>query len=160
MIAALFAVDEKGGMGNNGDMPWPMIKEDMRWFKTATEGHVVVMGKRSWLSPDMPKPLPNRHNVVVTNNFIDQPDIDQIRGDVCEGLKRIEKKYPDSKIFVIGGADLLMQAKPVLDRAYITRVPGTYDCDTAIKMDSFLSDLKLVNTFDLGPCKVEEYATI
>lgn len=160
MIAALFAVDENGGMGNDGDLPWPMNKDDMRWFKGTTEGQVVVMGRRSWESPDMPKPLPKRHNVVFTNNFMERTDIQQISGDVCEGLKLVESEHLGKEVFVIGGANLLMQAKPVLDSAYITRIPGEYFCDTTIDLDAFLEGFRLVNTLNLGSCVVEEYEAV
>ena len=147
-------------MGVNGNMPWPANKEDLRWFKTTTEGHVVVMGKRSWHSPDMPKPLPKRHNVIVTNEFMDRSDIEQIRGDVCEGLKYVEEQYKDLTVFVIGGANLLDQARPVIQKAFITRIPGEYICDTILDMNKFLEGFTLVNTVDLGTCKVEEYERI
>lgn len=160
MIIALFAVDERGGLGNNGGMPWPSNKEDMRWFKSTTEGQVVVMGKRSWHSPDMPKPLPKRHNIVVTNEFLDRNDIEQIKGDVVEGLKYAEQQYQNLNIFVIGGANLLMQAKPAINKAFVTRIPGEYICDTVLNMNQFLEGMKLVNIIDLGTCKVEEYETI
>ena len=160
MITALFAVDDKGGMGANGDMPWPTNKDDMKWFKNTTEGHVVVMGKRSWNSPDMPKPLPKRHNVVVTNEFLERNDIEQIKGNVAEGLKYVEEQYNDKTIFVIGGANLLMQAKPVIKKALITRIPGEYICDTILDMKEFLEGFTLINTIDLGSCKVEEYEAI
>lgn len=160
MITALFAVDNKGGMGVNGNMPWPSNKDDMKWFKTTTEGHVVVMGKRSWHSPDMPKPLPKRHNIIVTNEFIERNDIEQIRGDVAEGLKYVEEQYADKTIFVIGGANLLKQAKPVIKKAFITRIPGEYICDTVLDMTEFLEGFTLVNTIDLGSCTVEEYEAI
>ena len=160
MIIALFAVDNKGGMGNQGNIPWPTVKEDMKWFKETTQGHVVVMGKKSWHSPDMPKPLPKRHNVVVTNEFMDRTDIDQLHGDICEGLKRVEKMYPDNDIFVIGGANILKQAKPVIEKAFITRIPGEYICDTVLDMPEFLTGFKLTNSLDLGTCVVEMYERI
>jgi dihydrofolate reductase len=160
MIAALFAVDSRGGMGYNGNMPWPTIKEDMKWFKQTTEGHVVVMGKKSWHSPDMPKPLPKRHNVVVTNECMNRTDIEQVCGDVCKELKRIEQSRPDQTIFVIGGANLLAQSKPVIDRAFITRVPGEHLCDAILNLEEFLSGFTLVHTINLGTCEVEEYERI
>ena len=160
MIIALFAVDNNGGMGNNGTMPWPPVKEDLKWFKNTTEGHIVVMGKKSWLSPDMPKPLPKRHNVVFTNEFIDNEDIFQLKGDVCTGLVHMQENNPDMDVFVIGGANLLMQSKPVLDAAYITRVPGEYFCDTTLDMTEFLKGFEIEETLDLGTCKVEKYESI
>lgn len=160
MIYAIFAVDDKGGMGNQGTIPWPMNKEDMMWFKQTTQNQIVVMGRKSWESPDMPKPLPGRSNIVFSNTEIDRDDIDQIRGDVCVGLDFYEQKYPKREIYVIGGANLLMQAKPVISKAYITRIPGEYICDTFIDVDEFLKGFRLIRTFDLGSCKVEEYATV
>lgn len=160
MITALFAIDNNGGLGFNGGMPWPTIKEDMKWFKETTQDQVVVMGKKSWLSPDMPKPLPKRHNVVFTNNFIQQDNIDQISGDVCEGLKSLKELYSDKEIFVIGGANLLEQSKPVLDRILVTRIPGEYICDASINIQEFFRGFELVKTIDLGTCKVEHYETV
>jgi dihydrofolate reductase len=160
MIYAIFAVDENGGIGNQGTIPWPLNKEDMMWFKKTTQNQIVVMGRKSWESPDMPKPLPGRANVVFTNSFIDQENIKQIRGNVCEGLQYLENQYSDKEIYVIGGSNLLMQAKPVIKKAYITKIPGEYICDTFVDVEEFLKGFKLVRTFNLGSCKVEEYATI
>ena len=157
MIAAVFAIDDVGGMGWKGSMPWPQNKDDMKWFKTITQGQIVVMGKRSWESPDMPKPLPGRHNVVFTNEFFDQDDIEQIRGDVCEALKSIKQQNKKKNVFVIGGPNLLLQSKPALERVYITRVPGEYLNDTHINLTDFLEGLKLHQTVNLGSCIVEEY---
>lgn len=160
MIVALFAVDAKNGMGNQGTIPWPFNKEDMKWFKETTQNQVVVMGRKSWDSPDMPKPLPKRHNVVFANEIIGDDRITQIRGDVCEGLKWVQDRFPSQEVFVIGGANLLMQAAPVIERAFITRIPEEYICDTFIDLDKFLEGFTLVGTEDLGTCKVEEYERI
>lgn len=160
MIIAIFAVDRANGMGNQGTIPWPFNKEDMKWFKETTEGQIVVMGRKSWESPDMPKPLPKRHNVVFTSSIIDNDNITQIKGDVCEGLKWLQETNPDVDVFVIGGADLLMQAKPVIERAFITRMPDTYICDTFIDLEKFIKGFTLVHTNDLDTCKVEEYEAI
>ncbi len=157
MIAAVFAVDDVGGMGVHGHMPWPHNKDDMKWFKTITQGQIVVMGKKTWESPDMPKPLPGRHNVVFTNNFFDCDDIEQVKGDVCEALKSIRTANKKLNVFVIGGVNLLLQSKPVLERVYLTRVPGEYINDTRIDVNHFLNGMKLHQTVNLGSCIVEEY---
>lgn len=157
MIAALFAVDSIGGMGWKGSMPWPNNPDDMKWFKNTTQGHIVVMGKRTWDSPDMPTPLPGRLNVVFTNNFFDQDNIEQIKGDVCEALKSIKKRNQRKNIFVIGGANLLLQSRPILEKIFITRIPGEYLNDTFLDINSFLNGMELNQTINLGSCIVEEY---
>jgi len=105
----------------------------------------------------MPKPLPGRHNVVFTNEFFEQDDIEQIRGDVCEALKTIKQHNKKKNVFVIGGPNLLLQSKPILERVYITRVPGEYLNDTQINITDFLEGLTLHQTVNLGSCIVEEY---
>ncbi len=160
MIVALFAVDQLGGMGFSGSMPWPRNREDMKWFKSVTEEQVVVMGKKTWESSDMPIPLPKRLNVLITNNFLDREDIIQIRGDIPTSLVELQSKYPDNDIFVIGGPNILMQAIPVIEYAFITRIPGEYMNDVSIDLDKFLEHFKLCSTQDLETCKVEEYEAI
>ncbi len=157
MIAALFAVDDVGGMGFKGQLSWPHNKDDMTWFKTQTQNEIVVMGRRTWDSPDMPKPLPGRFNVIFTNNFFDSDTVEQVKGDVCEALKALTAHHKKKKIYVIGGPDLLLQSKPVLDRVYVTRIKGEFIHDTYINVDEFLQGMKLVNTVNLGSCTVEEY---
>jgi dihydrofolate reductase len=160
MIIALFAVDQQGGMGFDGRMPWPRNKEDMRWFKKMTDNQLVVMGRKTWNSSDMPTPLPNRVNILITNNFIDRDDIIQIRGDIPTGLMEMQDKYPDDNIFVIGGPDILMQSIPVLEYAFITRIPGEYISDVSIDLTKFLETFKLIETKKLETCEIEKYEAI
>lgn len=157
MITALFAVDDVGGMGFKGQLSWPHNKDDMTWFKTQTQNQIVVMGRRTWDSPDMPKPLPGRLNVVFTNNFFDADDVEQVRGDVCEALRALKRHQKKKKIFVIGGPNLLLQSKPVLEKVFVTRIKGEFINDTFININEFLEGMTLVNTINLGSCIVEEY---
>ena len=157
MIAALFAVDEVGGMGFKGQLSWPHNKDDMTWFKTTTQNQIVVMGRRTWDSPDMPKPLPGRFNVIFTNNFFDSDEVEQVRGDVCEALKALKNHHKKKKIFVIGGPNLLVQSKPVLEKVFVTRIKGEFIHDTVLDVNEFLDGMTLVNTVNLGSCIVEEY---
>ena len=160
MIIGLFAVDENGGVSNQGSMPWNSISEDLKWFRETTLNQVVVMGHKTWESKDMPKPLPKRLNVVISNS----PTITNanvvLRGKVPEMLRFVELEYADKDIYVIGGVNILLQAKPKLKKLFLTRIPGIYEADTQIDLDSFLDGFILTNTRDLGTCKVEEYEAI
>jgi dihydrofolate reductase len=161
MIIGMFAVDDNSGVGNNGGMPWPPNKEDFKWFRETTLNHIVVMGKTTWNSPDMPKPLPKRTNVVIANNCTEIKHADVVfSGNVPDALKLLTLQYLDKDVFVIGGVNILLQAKPVLEKLYITRIPGIYDADTQINLENFLEGFILTNTRDLGSCKVEEYEAI
>ncbi len=50
-------------IGRGGEIPWH-LPEDFRWFKQLTTGGIVLMGRKTFAS--LPKPLPNRTNVVFT----------------------------------------------------------------------------------------------
>lgn len=157
MIIGLFAIDDCNGIGMDGRLPWPHNKDDMAWFRSTTDQQVVVMGKNTWNSCDMPKPLPGRTNILVTNNFIENPYIEQVRGDIPEALRIIQETYKDKNIFVIGGENILRQARPVLENLYITRIPGEYQSDVKIDLNSFLEIFSQLETINLGSCIVEKY---
>lgn len=157
MIAAIFAIDDAGGMGWKGSLPWPNNKDDLRWFKNKTQNQIVVMGRKTWNSPDMPKPLPGRVNVIFTNNFLERDDIEQIRGDTCEALLSVQTAHKKKDVYVIGGVDLLLQSRPILKKIFLTRIKGEYLSDTFIDINSFLTGTKLVQVMNLGSCMVEEY---
>ena len=160
MIAAIFAADEQGGIGNNGSMPWPTNKDDLKWFKDTTLNQVVVMGKGTWDSEGMPKPLLNRVNVVITSKPLETDLAIPCSGDVKVILKHLVELYPDKDIFVIGGANVLQQAAGVFDKIYLTKIPGNYECDTKVSLDDLLKDFSLVEIKDLQTAKVEIYEAI
>ena len=139
MIKAIFAVDVWGGMGYNGSLPWPHHREDFQYFKEQTTDHIVVMGRRTWDDPKMPKPLPNRICYVATNRPVDKAI--RITGDMTEEVKKLKRYYPDKTIWIIGGPDLIMSCKEIIDEVHVTHFKGQYRSDT--KMDL----RKLLNTF-------------
>jgi dihydrofolate reductase len=137
MINAIFAVDFNGGMGFQGTLPWPHNAEDLKRFKDLTTGHVVVCGRKTWDDPKMPKPLPNRTVYVATHRPVAyaQP----FSGDIESKLLEIESANSGKDIFVIGGAELLQLAKPVLDRIYVTHIKGSYRSDVRIHVKEYLA---------------------
>ena len=146
MIKAIFAVDLEGGMGKDGSLPWPNDKEDMQWFSSNTREHIVVMGSNTWLDPKMPKPLSNRHCVVVTNQnpdkFIKAQDI--IFGDaLLPSLKVLEGHNPNKDIWIIGGAKLIESTKHLFQQIYLTTFYDNYNCDVKINVIDLLKPFQM-----------------
>ncbi len=50
-------------IGKDGDLPW-RVPEDLKFFKTQTLGHAIIMGRRTYDSVGYP--LPKRTNIVVS----------------------------------------------------------------------------------------------
>jgi dihydrofolate reductase len=145
MIKAIFAADTYGGIGFNGTLPWPHNKEDMMYFKEVTSGHIVVMGRATWDDPKMPKPLPNRINIVVTSKPIPMPGVITISSNLDERLHKIQAEFPTKDIFIIGGKKLLESTKHIIDQIYLTRMKGKYTIDTSIDLRKFLIGYQTVS---------------
>jgi dihydrofolate reductase len=133
-------------MGKDGTLPWPHNKQDMEWFRTNTRNHIVVMGSNTWLDPKMPKPLPDRHCCVVTNQpvdgFCDAHTI--IHGNFIEqSLTVLEANNPDKDIWIIGGAKLINSTKHLFKQIYLTTFDADYNCDVRINVVELLHNFNL-----------------
>ena len=126
MISAIVAVDENFGIGYKGELLC-RIKNDLDRFKKLTTGSVVVMGRKTWDSLPT-KPLPNRTNVVITNNV----DGMQIKNgviyttlDLFENcITEIGNEYD---VFVIGGGQIYKKLLPYCSHVHLTKVHKTFE---------------------------------
>lgn len=130
-INAILAHDENFGIGNKGTLPWEHNSEDMKWFRECTNGHVIIMGRKTWESLGSKK-LSNRINIVVSRSTVHGNPDSVYYGEINQLLKMIKDQYPDLKIWIIGGADLYRQSFNLCDNIYVTNIPGKYQCDTFI----------------------------
>ena len=154
MIKAILACDDNYGVGKNGSIPWPVNKSDMLFFKEKTSENVVVMGSSTWNDPKMPKPLPNRINVVATTQdpsmFENADGI--LKNDLRLATLRLQDMYTELDVYVIGGSNIVEQTLPIIEEFYISRIPGDYDCDT------FLPLMKIETLFERA--EVEEHEDV
>lgn len=120
------AVNLKGVIGKDNKLPWKS-KEDLANFKQLTEGHTIVMGRKTFES--LGRRLPNRYHVVVSSNVAYKnrkyyPDL------VVTDLEEVFnlRKGP---IFLIGGAKVIEEAfkLDLVDRIYLTTVHDETDGD-------------------------------
>ena len=121
-INIIVAADENNAIGRNGDLLCH-LPNDLRYFKQITDGHTVVMGRRTFQS--LPKgALPNRVNIVITSDKEENyPGCTVVRSlgeafEKCDGEK---------SIFIIGGGELYRAAFPMADTLYLTRIHHVFD---------------------------------
>ena len=124
-LSLIVAVAENGAIGKNNDLLWH-ISADLKHFKALTTGHCIIMGRKTYES--FPKrPLPNRRNVVITNNM-------DYREEGCEVVHSVEEAIAlckdDEQSFVIGGATVYRQFLPLVNKLYLTKVFATFEADT------------------------------
>lgn len=104
------------------------IPQDMKYFRSMTTGHVVVMGRKTLESFPESKPLPNRVNIVLTRDQGYQAPGALVVHSM-EELKEELEKYPGEEIFVIGGGQIYRELLPLCDKAYVTKVDRAFDAD-------------------------------
>lgn len=123
MISIIAAMAENRAIGINNSLPWH-LPADLRHFRQLTIGHHVIMGRRNYES--IGKPLPDRHNIVVTRNPEYRAPGCQVKNSLEKALRDIQN---DPEIFIIGGAEIYRQALSVADRIYLTLVHAEINGD-------------------------------
>ena len=68
-LSILVAHDKQRVIGYQNQLPWH-LPNDLKHVKQLSTGHTLVMGRKTFES--IGKPLPNRRNVVLTNNHYNQ----------------------------------------------------------------------------------------
>lgn len=165
MINAIIACDIDGGIGRDGTLPWPRLSEDLKRFRQHTTNGVVVMGRKTWDDPVMPKPLPRRINVVVTNK--DDIDTWTVQGEgviTATGdpeiiLKTIQEAYRYRNIYVIGGSSLFQQCLPYIDRIILTHVKKSFDCDQFINYNKVRETFSKLARFETINVELDGHLT-
>ncbi|UCD25789.1 MAG: dihydrofolate reductase [Gemmatimonadota bacterium] len=116
MVSIIAAVAENRVIGAGNGLPW-RLPEDMRHFKRLTTGHTVVMGRKTFET--LPKPLPNRRNVVVTRDLSYRAAGAEVVHSLSEALNLVSE---EDDVFIAGGGEIYRMALPVADRLYLTVV--------------------------------------
>lgn len=119
-IRSIWAQSRTRAIGADGGMLW-QLPEDMAFFKRATTGAPVVMGRRTWLSfPERFRPLPDRANIVVTRDESFTAEGARVVHTLEDGLAAAAEI--DDEVWVIGGAQIYAQAMDVVDELWVTEV--------------------------------------
>jgi len=158
-VNAILATDLRGNIGYSGSLPWKHNLEDMKWFVEKTTNHIVVMGRKTWDDPKMPKPLPNRINVVVTSKLLHHPSVTTVTFDGLEKkIKLLMTEFPDKKVFIVGGKKLFESCKHLYDTIHWTQIrtlAQRSDCN--IDMHTFLEGFQLRTVVPMETCTAMIY---
>jgi dihydrofolate reductase len=123
-VALVWAQAEGGVIGRDGGLPWH-LPEDLAHFKTLTMGSTVVMGRATWDSlPPRFRPLPGRHNVVLSRTPGWAADGATAAGSLTEALTAAS-----GDLWVIGGASVYQEAMAVADRLVVTEIDAAFAGD-------------------------------
>ncbi len=128
-LALIAACDEAGGIGRNGRL-LTQVHEDMAHFRRTTMGGILVMGRRTMESLPEWRALEGRENIVLSRTM-ERAEGFQIVCDLAELWQLLGRLVYEAErpIFVIGGGECYRLLLPYVQRAYVTRLAGTYEAD-------------------------------
>ena len=151
MFSIIVAIGKNNEIGKNNKLLWH-IPEDLKKFKETTLGKTVVMGRKTYES--IGKPLPNRHNIVLSknsklffnncnikNDSCHKENIEETQNsekckynkslEICDDFSKIVEKYKnsDEEVFIIGGAQVYKKALElgIVEKLYISHIDFSVD---------------------------------
>lgn len=124
-LILIVAAAENDVIGRDGDLPWH-LPSDLAYFKRATMGKPIIMGRKTHES--IGRPLPGRANIVVTRQADYEADGCVVAHSLEEALQSAAT-HGAAEAVVIGGAELYAQALPRADRILMTRVHAPIEGD-------------------------------
>ena len=142
-VIIISAIAKNGCIGIKNKIPWH-IKRDFEHFKKLTQGHVVIMGRKTWESLPI-QPLPGRQNIVLTRdtNFkLDKADVFQSFGEALNSCA------DQKKVFIIGGANIYEQGLKYANVLELTKIEKEFVGDTYFPKINY-DEWKLVSKEDL-----------
>jgi dihydrofolate reductase len=124
-LVLIAALARNGVIGIDNKLPWH-LPEDLQHFKALTTGQAVIMGRKTWESlPPKFRPLPGRHNIVVTRDAA----YVAAGATVVHSLEEAAAAAGKATACVIGGAELYRQALPLCSRLELTEIDADFAGD-------------------------------
>jgi dihydrofolate reductase len=121
-LTIIVAAGENNAIGKDNDLIWH-LSDDLKHFKSLTNGHHIIMGRKTFES--FPKPLPNRTHIVITR----QKDYKVPEGVIIVNSLNdaIDAARHDKTPYIIGGGEIYKQAMSLVDKLEITRVHADFE---------------------------------
>lgn len=132
-ISMIVAIDENNAIGKDNKMLCH-LPNDLKYFKSVTQGHTVIMGRNTYES--LPNgALPNRRNIVLSR----KPDLRIDKCEVFSSLGNAKKAFDgEEEVFIIGGATLYNECIKDADKLYITYIHNAFN-----EADTFFPEIDL-----------------
>lgn len=125
ITSIIVAASENNVIGKDNRLPWH-LPADLKYFKNTTWAMPIIMGRRTFES--IGKPLPGRHNIVITRNKDYNADGATVVGNFNDAVKAAESNDVN-EFFIIGGAELFNTTMDQAQRIYLTRVHANIEGD-------------------------------
>uniref|UniRef100_A0A2K6NP44 dihydrofolate reductase n=1 Tax=Rhinopithecus roxellana TaxID=61622 RepID=A0A2K6NP44_RHIRO len=137
-LNCIVAVSQNMGISKNGDLPWPPLRNEFRYFQWMTttssvEGkqNLVIMSKKTWFSiSEKNRPLKGRINLVLSRELKEPPQgahfLARSLDDALTLTEQPELAYKVDMIWIVGGT----MNHPGHLKLFVTRIMQDFESDT------------------------------
>ena len=140
---SLMGIREYGTYG----MPWPLIKEDMDFFrklttttKLDTQVNACIIGHTTWLTlPAIYKKNKKRFNIVISRSARQNSELVTYVKSFNEALAIANSLDNLNEIYVIGGSTIydIAMTHPSLKTIYMTHIKNSYPAENIIESEIY-----------------------
>ena len=123
MLSIIVAKAKNNVIGKDNQLIWN-LPEDLKRFKSMTENHTIIMGRKTFES--LGRVLPDRKHVVFSQNPDFQVNDENV--EVVHSMLQIQQYIEsDEEAFVIGGAMIYGLLMPHVTKMYITQINENFE---------------------------------
>lgn len=128
MISIVVAIDDKRGIGKNGELLF-RIPEDFTHMRSLIFGHPLIMGRKTHES--IGRVLPDKTNIIITRDKDYKVPGAIVVSSLEEALKVAKKSPGAEEIVIFGGGQIFKEAmeQGIVDVLHLTVVKGDYGAD-------------------------------
>ena len=122
-LSLIVAMSENRVIGKNNEIPWH-LSPDFKYFKETTQGHPIVMGRKTYES--LGGALPKRKNYVLTRN----QEFKLEDAHVIQNVTEVAELNSEEEVFIIGGSEIYKMMWEQVDKFYVTKIYKEFEGDT------------------------------
>jgi dihydrofolate reductase len=124
-VKLIVAKAENNAIGKGNDLIW-RLPADLKFFKSTTIGHTLIMGRKTFES--IGRPLPGRTTIIITRDKNYKQEGCIIAHSIENALELVKN---DDSPFIAGGATIYKQAfeMDIIDEMIITEVHEEFEAD-------------------------------
>uniref|UniRef100_A0A8C9FJ81 Dihydrofolate reductase n=1 Tax=Pavo cristatus TaxID=9049 RepID=A0A8C9FJ81_PAVCR len=158
-LNSIVAVCQNMGIGKDGNLPWPPLRNEYKYFQRMTStSHVegkqnaLIMGKKTWFSiPEKNRPLKDRINIVLSRElkYLEKSPLALLQ----LLLRSPPLKYSFSITYIV--LKFAAMEKPINHRLFVTRILHEFESDTFFPEIDY-DDFKLLTEYPGVPAGIQE----
>lgn len=130
ILSHITAMAKNRVIGINNTLPWE-LPEDMKFFRSKTKGHIMIMGRKTFES--LGAPLPGRFHIIITrqtNYHYEHPQVKIVPSieAAITAAQELLPKWPE-EVFIIGGGEIYKESLSITNKIYLTIIDKEFHGD-------------------------------